>query len=675
MSIKLRKTIIAAVAVVSSVAMIAPSFAGAVTIDELLAQIAQLQMQLQTMQGGAGAGACAGVTFSRTLTVGSTGSDVKCLQVILNMSASTKVASSGAGSPGMETMYFGPLTLAAVKMYQTQHGWTPANQVGPMTRAALNAQVSAMGSGSGTGTGVGTSVGLTGTASIKTITDLSQYSVEDVGEGTSDVVVLGREIEMDNTGNARLQQVRVKFTHASGTETSGSSTTLSKYANAVSIWLDGKKIASAMASDFSRDSSGVYSKTFITDSSAILNSGAKNNLTIAITAVSNLDSGDAAEQWGLNIENIRYVDGTGAVITDTSTGDLETEELAKFVTLATATDIELKLTPNNNPVAKTTKVSTTTNTMNIDLLSFNVKAQGEKIWVDEIPVVITTVGGDSPSALVAKLTLTLGSATFTETLPTTGTGTDCDLSATLGCRVTFDDINTWIEANQTVSAKVSMEAEDIEAGTFDEGDSITAAISAFERSNIVAEDKNGDNIADGDKTGVVSGEAQAFRSTGIALSNFTSTVTTAVTGANVDGKESTYVVNFKITAFGDTAYVPRVISRATSTTAGLIYLIENSGGSSIAPPVVAIADGDLSSSDATLNTNSLFEIPDGSSRSFSATINLSTTLIGSNDLYRIQLDKVQFDTDSTDTTPDATAESFAPASQYETNLAEVKDAT
>ena len=111
---------------------------------------------------------------------------------------------------------------------------------------------------------------------------------------------------MDNTGNARLQQVRVKFTHASGTETSGSSTTLSKYANAVSIWLDGKKIASAMASDFSRDSSGVYSKTFITDSSAILNSGAKNNLTIAITAVSNLDSGDAAEQWGLNIENIRY---------------------------------------------------------------------------------------------------------------------------------------------------------------------------------------------------------------------------------------------------------------------------------------------------------------------------------------------------------------------------------
>jgi len=151
MSIK--RTIIATVAVVASVAMVAPSFAGADTISDLMAQIAALQAQLVALQGQsaapAGTGLCAGVTFTRNLTVGSTGSDVKCLQTLLNQSATTKVASTGAGSPGSETTYFGSLTLAAVKVYQAEHGWTPANQVGPLTRQALNAQLAGSGSTGG----------------------------------------------------------------------------------------------------------------------------------------------------------------------------------------------------------------------------------------------------------------------------------------------------------------------------------------------------------------------------------------------------------------------------------------------------------------------------------------------------------------------------------------------
>lgn len=141
MSIK--RTIITTIVALALVAVVAPGVAQGVTIDELLAQIAQLQTQLLALQGGtqtpAGTGACAGVTFSRNLTVGSTGSDVKCLQVILNGNASTKVAATGAGSPGNETSYFGGLTLAAVKIYQAANGFTPANQVGPLTRAKLNA--------------------------------------------------------------------------------------------------------------------------------------------------------------------------------------------------------------------------------------------------------------------------------------------------------------------------------------------------------------------------------------------------------------------------------------------------------------------------------------------------------------------------------------------------------
>lgn len=147
LKMSIKRTIIVAVAIAASVAMVAPTFAGAVTIDELLAQIAQLQAQLLALQQAQSGGSssianCTGVTFTRNMTVGATGSDVKCLQTILNQSVTTRLAVTGVGSPGSETSYFGPLTLSAVKVYQAEHGWTPANQVGPLTRAALNASLS-----------------------------------------------------------------------------------------------------------------------------------------------------------------------------------------------------------------------------------------------------------------------------------------------------------------------------------------------------------------------------------------------------------------------------------------------------------------------------------------------------------------------------------------------------
>ena len=143
MSIK--RTIITTIVALAMVATIAPVSANATTIEELLAQIATLQSQLTALQGSSsttttsstGLTACAGVTFSRALTVGSTGSDVKCLQQVLNSTGYT-IATTGAGSPGSETTYFGSLTLAAVKNWQVAQGWAAANQIGPLSRAKLN---------------------------------------------------------------------------------------------------------------------------------------------------------------------------------------------------------------------------------------------------------------------------------------------------------------------------------------------------------------------------------------------------------------------------------------------------------------------------------------------------------------------------------------------------------
>ena len=85
-------------------------------IAALLAQIQQLQSQL----GGTSGGSMMSFHFTRTLTVGSTGDDVKALQEFLN-SHGAQVASSGAGSPGNESTSFGGKTKAALIRFQNAH--------------------------------------------------------------------------------------------------------------------------------------------------------------------------------------------------------------------------------------------------------------------------------------------------------------------------------------------------------------------------------------------------------------------------------------------------------------------------------------------------------------------------------------------------------------------------
>lgn len=84
-----------------------------------------------------------GSALSRGLDSGSTGTDVRTLQRILNTDPDTRVAVSGVGSPGQETTYFGPATTAAVKKFQVKYaiakvGDAGYGYVGPQTRAKLN---------------------------------------------------------------------------------------------------------------------------------------------------------------------------------------------------------------------------------------------------------------------------------------------------------------------------------------------------------------------------------------------------------------------------------------------------------------------------------------------------------------------------------------------------------
>ncbi len=83
--------------------------------------------------------------FVKTFNVGATSNDVKRLQQILNANPDTKVASSGAGSSGKETTYFGPATTKAVQKFQCKYSiicsgmptTTGYGNLGPKTRTKI----------------------------------------------------------------------------------------------------------------------------------------------------------------------------------------------------------------------------------------------------------------------------------------------------------------------------------------------------------------------------------------------------------------------------------------------------------------------------------------------------------------------------------------------------------
>ena len=111
--------------------------------------------------GGSSSSSVCPYTWSTNLNIGSTGTDVQMLQRFLNDNGFT-IASSGAGSPGNETTYYGSLTAAALGQYQaanegsilTPIGLSAAGvpfPFGPATRSHVNANCTSSGSSSGGG--------------------------------------------------------------------------------------------------------------------------------------------------------------------------------------------------------------------------------------------------------------------------------------------------------------------------------------------------------------------------------------------------------------------------------------------------------------------------------------------------------------------------------------------
>lgn len=179
--------------------VVSPAFAACslTTLSEcdnngLMALVLQLLAGQQTGTGtGTGttiSGIPAGFTFTTNLKQGSTGTDVKYLQILLNSDSATSI-----GNAGKETTYFGAATKAGVVKFQNKYanevlkpyGLTAGTGIfGSASRAEANELIAA---GVGTGTGTGTGPVVTGGFTVALATDNPAASTLVQGQATADL--------------------------------------------------------------------------------------------------------------------------------------------------------------------------------------------------------------------------------------------------------------------------------------------------------------------------------------------------------------------------------------------------------------------------------------------------------------------------------------------------------
>ncbi len=139
--------------------------------------------------------------FTTQLSRGMKGDNVKKLQIFLNKNEDTKVASVGWGSPGYETIVFGPATVLALIKYQNKFSLNPTGVLDQPTIAKINSELTVFNQNAATSTPTQTGSGFTAV----TTTGGSGGSAGSVGGGGGG----GSAVNINSTTTNNIQSTFV----------------------------------------------------------------------------------------------------------------------------------------------------------------------------------------------------------------------------------------------------------------------------------------------------------------------------------------------------------------------------------------------------------------------------------------------------------------------------------
>ena len=523
----------------------------------------QADAALAAVGGSSSSSSCA--SYTRNLTIGSTGADVVSLQEMLVEGGYLVIPA------GVSKGYFGSLTQGALASYQAANGIAPAvGYFGPYTRASITCDTSSNDSSDGSST----SSDLEGGAGDIDVTNRNSGVKDEVIEGAEEVKVLGIEVEADGS-DVEITSVKVSLEH-----TGSGNTRLNRYADEILIIVDGEVVGSSDVDDFS-ENSDVYTES-ISLSDVIIREDDEARIYVAVNAAGNIDSDDLSENWEVDITQTRFEDATGAILmTDSSA---VTAQTFTFEDLSTTGDVELKVNEDDDSVnnAHTVQVDTVSDTNNVELLSFTLEAEGSDIEMQELIFDIESNGAGVTEIANDFRLLADGEevGTVSYDLNSDNTGGDSSASTTdttIAIIVTdLDDDDVVIDEDSTMTFVLEADINDID-GSFSNGDYLTVTLTG-KTTDVDGDDVNGDQVTD--ITGSADSTQTKFASTGI-MTEVVDSSATKVTNTADDSTDDQgeFVMDIEVTAFEDIAYIA-LSGSATSTdtdpaNAGVYAFVEN----------------------------------------------------------------------------------------------------
>jgi len=610
-------------------------------INQLLAQIAALQAQL-----GGVSGTC-NVTFTQSMGIGASGPQVLALQQFLNRNPDTRLAISGAGSPGFETQYYGAITANAVSRFQAKYRAdiltplglaNPTGYFGQSSIAKANALCTVTVPPPDDDEDEDEDRDLEGGEAV-----LRDFEVDDgkdtsISEGQRNAPVMDVEFKVTE-GDVEINRIDVALDHLSG----GDDEPWDVF-ETVSIWVDDEMIAEMDVDDediWSEDDpeSGDFSLR-MAGINEIVREGKTAEFTVALTVAGSVDDAQSGPKWEIFIpdDGIRVMDSIGL---SHYTGD--TNDVVDIEINEEGGDDELMVrASSDDPSASTLQLSENrvSNWLTVFAFLLDAKDSSSDIEIESIPVLVEFSNSKTFNSLVNDARLVVNGEAYDDFEVENG-NTD---EATL----VFDlDGDLVIDAGEEVDVELQLEFEALAEAN--EGTTVQASISSSLAEEIKAE---GADDLDADQIGgTATGKTHALRSSGTSVGdgNTSATVTT-VNGSNND--YATFEVELDITAFEQDAYIPISASAATE------WRIEDASGNDITNTGSATAIWDSNADEE----GNFFVVNEGQTETFALRV---TYIPGvANTAARLQLLSVSYDSDP-DPTPDQTWNA-QPASDYRT---------
>jgi len=581
---------------------------------------------------GNATGSC-GFTYTRNLTLGSTGADVVALQTYLEGKGTLVIPA------GVSKGYFGPLTRSALASYQASAGIAPAvGYFGPITMGRVTADCVVTGGGDNNNGGNNADL-KGGEASLTDYDRDSKYTNEDLEEGDT-AMVFGAEFDVED-GDARIERIDVQVQAA----TANVEDEPWKQIESIALYINGEMVDEMDVDDEDdwSEENGVSSLS-TNDAYEIRFSGLSEvvredetaEIEIEITASDRIDDGDLDSTWSIFIpENgIRAIDGEGI---DQYTGD--EDEVTEF-TIEAADDGDLSIRESDDdPDSAILIVDEDDDSVDYEVFRFEINNEDADIFLNEMTIIASTSDDDIDDVISQLMVMIDGEEFDYDTAST---------SAGIGEFVfEFEDNDDEIPVEEDEDIEVVVMVEFNQTGSngsnYAEGTSIQFGIGRIDGANYGADFLLAEGQQSGDAT-TVSGQQESsthvLRIEGIVAEGVSKSATVDKPDLVTQEETGVFEIEVQLTALEDDAWIPAYVAQTASTTAGFTFEIT---GDTFAGNVVQAFISDDSTD---TRTNNRLKISEGSSERFTVYVELDPSATGS---YGIELKEINFSSTSAGT--------------------------